>query len=196
MKAGMTLKPGDDLGMFVSGVVVADDVNIKLGRDLALEDQPLLMAMTRGGMSRNLAREIVECGELGDRSVVVSLGADITLTQRQTGLTAFDGLTLALLSATEQQGTIGRIEIEADNIPEFLYKGQILGKFETLESMGSDFVSRPQTLHARFAQAGFPRHLPAHSRVLRQEPVEQPSSGPSGWPRPLLSACAPARERL
>ena len=31
MKAGMTLKPGDDLGMFVSGVVVADDVNIKLG---------------------------------------------------------------------------------------------------------------------------------------------------------------------
>ena len=32
MKAGMALKPGDDLGMFVSGVVVADDVNIKLGR--------------------------------------------------------------------------------------------------------------------------------------------------------------------
>jgi hypothetical protein len=68
MKAGMTLKPGDDLGMFVSGVVVADDVNIKLGRDLALEDQPLLMAMTRGGMSRNLAREIVECGELVQRN--------------------------------------------------------------------------------------------------------------------------------
>ena len=32
MKAGMTLEPGDDLGMFVGGVVVADDVNIKLGR--------------------------------------------------------------------------------------------------------------------------------------------------------------------
>ena len=85
MKAGMTLKPGDDLGMFVSGVVVADDVNIKLGGDLALdlaqEGQPLLMAMTRGGMSKNLAREIVESGEQGDRSVtvvIVSLGADMT----------------------------------------------------------------------------------------------------------------------
>ena len=134
MKAGMTLKPGDDLGMFVSGVVVADDVNIKLGRDLALdlaqEGQPLLMAVTRGGMSKNLAREIVEGGKQGDRSVtvvIVSLGADMTLTQRQTGLTALEGLTLALLIATEQQGTIGRIEIEADNVPELLFKGQILG---------------------------------------------------------------------
>ena len=49
MEAGMTLEPGDDLGMFVRGVVVADDVNIQLGGDLALdlaqEGQPLLMAM-------------------------------------------------------------------------------------------------------------------------------------------------------
>ena len=37
MKAGMTLEPDDVLGMFVSGVIVADDVNIKLGRDLALD---------------------------------------------------------------------------------------------------------------------------------------------------------------
>ena len=59
--------------------------------------------------------------------VIVSLGADMTLTQRQTGLTALEGLTLALLIATEQQGTIGRIEIEADNVPELLFKGQILG---------------------------------------------------------------------
>ena len=84
MKAGMTLKRGDDLGMFVSGVVVADDVNIKLGGDLALdlaqEGQRLLMAMMRGGMSKNLAREIVECGKQSDSSVtvvIVSLGADM-----------------------------------------------------------------------------------------------------------------------
>ena len=35
MKAGMALKPGNDLGMFVSGVVVADDVNIELGETSA-----------------------------------------------------------------------------------------------------------------------------------------------------------------
>ena len=75
MKAGMTLEEGDDLGMLVGGVVVADDVNIKLGGDLALdlaqEGQPLLMAMTRGGMSEDLARKIAEGGKQGDRSVTV-----------------------------------------------------------------------------------------------------------------------------
>jgi hypothetical protein len=82
----------------------------------------------------------------------------MTLTQGQSGLTALKSLTLALLIATEHQGTIGRIEIEANHIPEFLFKGQIRGKFETLESMGSNRVSRPQTLNARFAQAGLPCH--------------------------------------
>jgi hypothetical protein len=166
MKAGMTLKPGDDLGMFVRRVVVADDVNIKLGANLALdlaqEGQPLLMAMTRGSMSKDLARKIVQGGKQSDRSVtvvIVTLGANMTLTQGQTGLTALEGgLTLTLLIATEQEGTIRRVEIEANHIPELLLKGQILGKFEALESMGGDCVSRPQPLNARFAQAGFPRH--------------------------------------
>jgi hypothetical protein len=110
MKAGMALKPSDDLGMFVSGVVVADDVNIKLGGDLvvdlAQEGQLLLMAMARGGMSKDLAREIVQGGKQGDRSVpvvIVGLGADMTLAQGQTGLTALESLTLVLLIATEQE---------------------------------------------------------------------------------------------
>jgi hypothetical protein len=118
MKAGMALKPGNDLGMFVSGVVVADDVNIELGGnlglDLAQEGQPLLMAMTRGGMSKDLAREIVQGGKQSDRSmtvVIVGLCADMTLAQGQTGLTALEGLTLALLIATEQEATIRRVDI-------------------------------------------------------------------------------------
>jgi hypothetical protein len=90
----------------------------------------------------------------------VSLGTDMTLAQGQAGLTALKGLALALLIAAEQEGTIRRVEIEANHIPKLLFKGQILGKFEALKSMGSDSVSRPQTLNARFAQAGCPRHRP------------------------------------
>ena len=92
------------------------------------------------------------------RSTRLSLGADMTLAQGQTGLTALEGLTLALLITTEKERTIRRVEIQANYIPEFLFKGQVLGKFEALEPMRSNGVSRPQTLHARFAQAGFPRH--------------------------------------
>jgi hypothetical protein len=182
MEGGMTLEPGDDLGMFVSGVVVADDMNIQLGGDLALdltqEGQPLLMAMTPGGMSKDLAREIVEGGKQGDRSVtivIVGLGADVTFTQGQTGLTALEGLTLTLLIATEKQSAIRRIEIEANHIPELLFKGQILGKFEAPESMRSDCVSRAQNVARSICSSQFPAPSCARSKVLRQERVEQPS---------------------
>ncbi len=141
----MTLEPGDHLGMFMRGVIVADEMNIQLGRDLALdlaqEGQPLLMAMTPGGMRQDLPREIVEGRKQGHRSVtivVVSLGADMTLAQGQTGLTALEGLTLALLIATEQQGPVRGMEIEPHDIPELLFEGQVFGKFEAPESMRSD----------------------------------------------------------
>ena len=144
MKAPMTFKPGDDLGMFVSSVVVADDVNIKfsghLSVDLAQEGQPLLMPMTRGGMSKDFAREIVEGGKQSDRSVtvvIVSLGANMTLTQGQTGLTALKSLTLALLIATEHQGTIGRIEIEANHIQNFSSKAKSVESLKPLSRWGA-----------------------------------------------------------
>ena len=114
--------------------------------DLAQEGQPLLIAMARGGVSKDLARGIVQSGKQSDRSVtvvIVSLGADMTLAQGQAGLTALESLALALLIAAEQEGTIRRIKIETNHIPKLLFKGQILRKFKALESMGSDGVSRP-----------------------------------------------------
>ena len=118
--------------------------NIKLGGelpvDLAQEGQPLLMAMTGGGMSKDLAREIVQGGKQGNRSVtviVVGLGADMTLAQGQTRLTALKGLTLALLIATEQEGTIRRVEIEAHYIPELLFKRQSLESLKLLSRCGA-----------------------------------------------------------
>jgi hypothetical protein len=111
----------------------------------------------------------------------------VTLAQRQTRLTALEGLTLTPLIATEQQGMIRGIEIEAHHVPELLFKGQILREFEALESMRSDCVSRPQTLHARFAQASFPRHR-AHAprssaRSLSSSHVQGRADGRSRYCR-------------
>ncbi len=150
-------------------------------------------------MSKHLAREIVEGGKQGDRSVtivIVGLGTNMTLAQGQTRLTALEGLTLALLIATEQEGTIRRIEIETNHIPELFFKGQILGKFETPESMRSDRMSRPQTLHARFAQAGFPRHR-AHAprSSARSLPSRQTEGRAKGRSRESRLA-PPSREVL
>ena len=47
--------------------------------------------------------------------------------------------------------------------------------------MGSNCVSRPQALNARFCSSRFPAPSCARSRFLPQEPVGQPDSRPSGW---------------
>ena len=94
--------------MFVGGIVVANDVKLEVGNrlpiDFAQEAQPLLMTMARGGMSEYLAGKIVQGSKEGYRSmavVVVGLGADLSLAQRQSGLSAFEGLTLAFFIAAE-----------------------------------------------------------------------------------------------
>ena len=102
VKTGMTLEPGGDFGVLVGRVVVANDVKLELGSDLLIdltqEGQPLLMAMAWGGMSKHLAGKVVQGGKEGHRPmpiVVVGLGANVSLAQRQSGLGAFEGLTLA-----------------------------------------------------------------------------------------------------
>ena len=93
VKTGIALKPGGDFGVLMSGIVVADDVKLEFGSDLLVdseqEGEPLLMAMARGGVSKYLAGKVVQSGKESHRSmpvVVVGLGANVSLAQRQAGL--------------------------------------------------------------------------------------------------------------
>jgi hypothetical protein len=99
MEAAMTFEPGGDFGVLVRGIVVANDVNFQLGGDflidLAQEGQPFLMAMARGSVGEHLAGKVVQGGKEGHRSmpvVVMGLGANVSLAQRQSRLGAFEGL--------------------------------------------------------------------------------------------------------
>src|SRR6476620_7189725 len=102
VKTGGTLEPAGNLGVLVGRIVVANDVKLELGSDLlidlAQEGQPLLMAMARSGVGKYLAGKVVQGGKEGHRSmaiVVVGLGANVSLAQRQARLGAFEGLALA-----------------------------------------------------------------------------------------------------
>jgi len=126
VKTGMTLKPGGDFGVLGGRIVVANNVKLQLGGDflvdLAQEGEPLLMAMARGGVGKHLAGKVVQGGKEGYRSVpvvVMGPGANVSLAQRQSGLGAFESLSLALFIAAEHQGLLGRVEIEAHDVPEF-----------------------------------------------------------------------------
>ena len=93
VKTGVTLEPAGNLGVLVGRIVVANDVKLELGSDLLIDlaqgGQPLLMAMARSGVGKYLAGKVVQGGKEGHRSmaiVVVGLGANVSLAQRQAGL--------------------------------------------------------------------------------------------------------------
>ena len=165
----MALKPGGDFGVLVGRIVVANDVKLQLGGDflvdLAQEGEPLLVAMARGGVGEHLAGKVVQGGKEGHRSVpvvVMGPGANVSLAQRQSGLGAFESLTLALFIAAEHHGLLGRIEVEAHHVPKLFLKLKVLGELEIAHPVGLELMGRPESLHARFAQPGFAGHC-AHA---------------------------------
>jgi hypothetical protein len=119
--------------------------------------------------------------------IIVSLGADVSLAQRQSGLGAFEGLALALFIAAEYQGLLWRIEIKAHHVPELFLKPKVLGELEAAHPVGLQIVGRPESLHARFAQAGFAGHR-AHAprpalRSLRARQTQGPPDSLGRKPR-------------
>src|SRR5262245_28954732 len=108
VKTGMTLEPSGDFGVLVGRLVVANDVKLKFGSDLLIdltqEGQPLLMTMAGGGVGKHLTGKVVQGGKEGHRPmpiVVMGLGANVSLAQRQARLGAFEGLILALFITAE-----------------------------------------------------------------------------------------------
>src|SRR4029077_15553478 len=56
-----------DLGMFMGGVIVGDDVDVETGRALLIDQlkkgEPFLMTVAGGQARDQFAFEIIECGE-------------------------------------------------------------------------------------------------------------------------------------
>src|SRR5262245_13064056 len=104
MEAWMPLQPRGDPRVFMSGVIVGNDVDVEIGRALPVDQfkkgEPFLMTMARREMGDELAVEIIERGKQGQRAVphvVMGLGADVANAQRQTRLRALERLALRFL---------------------------------------------------------------------------------------------------
>jgi hypothetical protein len=125
--------------------------------------------------------------------VVVSPGANVSLAQRQAGLGAFEGLTLALFIAAEHQGPIGRIEVETHHVPELFLKLQVLGELESAHPVGLQLVGRPEPLHTRFAQPGLPGHRAHAPGPAVRCPGARQTQGPSDRLGRKLRFASPSR---
>ncbi len=115
--------------MLVGSVIVDDEMEIvtygSVGVDFAQEPDELLMPVAWHAIADNLSVEHTQGGEQGGGAValvIVSHRPAASLLHRQSRLCAVERLDLAFLVDTEDQGFIGRIEIQADDIGELLHK--------------------------------------------------------------------------
>src|SRR5271166_2624902 len=106
------------------------------------------------GSRDNLALLITQSCEERDGAVadiIVGLGAAVALPQRKRALCALQCLALTLFVTTEHQSSLGRIQIEPDNVPEFLFKVRIIGDLKSLQPMWLNFVIAPNPLYRALA---------------------------------------------
>src|SRR5580704_15949274 len=107
------------------------------------------MRMGLFGSSDNLALQITQRGKKRDGAVadiIMCLGASVALFQRKGALGALQSLALTFLVAAEHQSPLGRIQIEPDDVPEFLLKVRIIGDLKSLQPMWLYFVMAPNAL--------------------------------------------------
>ena len=149
----------------MGGVVIADQVQLPVGRD-GLVDQaeklePLLMAMPLLAQAKDLAVGRVQRGEQSGRAVafvVVGHGGAASALQRQAGLGTIQSLNLALLVGAQHQRVLRRIEIQADDVFQFLGERRIVADLEGFHAMRLQPVGAPDAPHAGFADADRRRH--------------------------------------
>ena len=90
--------------------------------------------------------------------------------QRTDFVHGLQGLTLALLVATEHERPLGRIQIQADHVPEFLRELRVVGHLEGLHHMRLDVVGAPDPVDAVRRHphcGGHGAHAPSRPRRRR-----------------------------
>ena len=160
MKARVSTEPGCHSRMFVSSIIVHDQMEIEVARcldvDFLEKSNELLVPMTRHAVANDLAVEHTQ-GSKERRGtiafVIVSHGPATALLQGKAWLGAIECLNLAFFVDTEHYGLVRWIEIEPDNIDEFLDKVLVATEFETLHQMRLEVVLPPYPTYGGFAHA-------------------------------------------
>jgi hypothetical protein len=144
-------KPGSDLGVLVGGVIVDDEMDVEfcrnIGLDVPQEGEELLVAMAGFALGEEGAIEEVERREEGRGAVSLVVVSDaFDVAHGEHGLGAFERLNLALFIDTEDEGLVGRIEIEADHVAQLLDEEGIGGE---LEAAGPVWLQKAFSMRCR-----------------------------------------------
>ena len=123
-------------------IIVSDEMEIevlwRIAIDGAQEAQKLLMTMPIHARADDLSARHVERSEQRRRAVslvIMGHGSGSALFHRQAGLSAIERLYLALLVDRQNQRFVGRVQIEAHDIGDFLGEIRIARQLECSHKM-------------------------------------------------------------
>src|SRR6201998_886521 len=150
----MVFDPFKNLGVLVSGIVVDDHMHRFLlghpGIDDVEEADELLMAMALHTLTDDLAfQHIKRRKQCRDAVTLVVVGncAGTSLLHRQPRLGTVQRLDLAFLIDRENDGVVGRIDVEADDLFELGRELRIIRQLEPADQMRPQAMSTPDPLH-------------------------------------------------
>lgn len=147
--------------MLVSGVIIEADMHDLAGwhfrLDRVQEADKLLMPVTLHVAPDNRPIEDIQRGKERRRSmalVIMCHGSGAAFLQRQAWLGPVERLDLAFLIETEDDGMGGRIDIEADHVPQLVDELGIVRELELAHPMRLEAVRTPDALDGADADSG------------------------------------------
>ena len=157
---GTSGQPSLDLRMFVGRIVVNHQVDLQIGRHLPVdqsqESQEVLMAVALLALGDHPTGGDVQRHEQGGRAmadIIVSVPLDIAETHGQGSLGAVQSLDLGLFVDAQHHRMVGWIQIQADDVSDFLDEEGIVGQLEGLRQVRLDPEPREPTLHRALGDA-------------------------------------------
>ena len=159
MEAWMPPQPGFHARVFVGCVVVDDEMQVELRRglgvDLAKEPDELLMPVAWHAVTDDFAVKHAQGSKQRGRAValvVVRHRAAAPLLDWQARLGAIKRLDLTFLVDTQDQGSLGRVEIQAHDIVKLLDELLVAADLEGPDQVGLEVVLLPDSLDCHPAE--------------------------------------------
>src|SRR6266568_1134116 len=175
VEASAPSEPAFHLGMFVRGVVIHDEMHFAVRRRLSLDEaqeaQPFLVPVLAHAGSHHSPVQGIEGGKQRGRAmplIVVGHGLALAFFQRQAGLSPIQGLDLALFIQRQDQGVLGRVQIQPHDLFQLLGKLRVVTELETPYPMRFQSVRSPNPPLRGFTHPSRPLHASrAPVRCLR-----------------------------
>ena len=160
-------QPEADVLVLVRRVVVQNDMHRQAFRDLLVdlgeELDELLVPVPRHAGSGDMAGQDIQCGKQGRGAVplvVVGHRPGPALDHRQRRLRAVQGLHRGLLVHAQHDRVLRRVQVQPDDIDQFLLEFRIVRHLERLHQMRFQPPRRPDPLDRRLRHPDLRRHRP------------------------------------